>query len=194
MAARAGQLSNWCSGPAHQVSCRRQSAHSCMHARFHCSWCCCREAKLSVLAWDPEAAELAPSGLHYFEGDPALRAGRTVFPMPPLAVTDPQVAGRGSVVGDGSVPAVSAPLLALPARACPRFLAWAWRQVEGPQYRAPLFVLAHAAAVLRGAFTKEACCSLHAAAAPPCCRPAGPLRRCAHVPTPAGGTASGTGG
>ncbi len=54
-----------------------------------------REAKLSVLYWDEEAAELAPSSLHYFEGDPALRAGRTVFPMPPLALTDPEASQHG---------------------------------------------------------------------------------------------------
>lgn len=47
----------------------------------------CRDAKLSVLAWDPARHELAPSSLHYFEGDASLKAGRTLFPYPPLAAT-----------------------------------------------------------------------------------------------------------
>ncbi len=59
-----------------------------------------------MLHWDEEACDLVPSGLHYFEGDPALQAGRTIFPMPPRAVTDPQVGGqqagrRGPAAGPG---------------------------------------------------------------------------------------------
>ncbi len=44
-----------------------------------------------MLQWDDERAALVTSSLHYFEGDTALRAGRTVFPQGPLAVTDPLV-------------------------------------------------------------------------------------------------------
>jgi hypothetical protein len=67
---------------------------------------CCRDAKLSVLRWDPLAYDLVLSSLHYFEGDSSLKAGRESFARPPLVVTDPQVclggeggAGRG---GGGS--------------------------------------------------------------------------------------------
>eukprot|EP00887_Chlorella_sp_A99_P001781 scaffold19.g1781.t1 len=48
-----------------------------------------RDAKLVVLQWDPQRWGLVASGLHYFEGDASLKAGRTVFPNPPLAVADP---------------------------------------------------------------------------------------------------------
>ena len=51
----------------------------------------CRDAKLSVLDWDDSAHTIHTSSLHYFEGDPSLRMGRTVFPLGPKAVTDPQV-------------------------------------------------------------------------------------------------------
>ena len=51
-----------------------------------------RDAKLAVLRWDPATQDLAPSSLHYFEGDESLKAGRTAFPVPPLALADP--AGR----------------------------------------------------------------------------------------------------
>lgn len=37
--------------------------------------------------WDAHRHELAPSSLHYFEGDASLKEGRTVFPYTPLAVT-----------------------------------------------------------------------------------------------------------
>lgn len=47
----------------------------------------CRDAKLSVLAWDAATAELAPSSLHYFQGDASLKAGRATFACPPLAAT-----------------------------------------------------------------------------------------------------------
>lgn len=50
---------------------------------------CHRDAKLSVLAWDAARATLVATSLHYFEGDPALKAGRRLFPMAPKAVTDP---------------------------------------------------------------------------------------------------------
>lgn len=66
---------------------------SCMHD----SLCCtrhrlqCRDAKLSVLDWDDNAHTIHTSSLHYFDGDPSLRMGRTVFPLGPKAVTDPQV-------------------------------------------------------------------------------------------------------
>lgn len=50
-----------------------------------------RDAKLSVLDWDDNAHTVHTSSLHYFEGDPSLRMGRTVFPMGPRVVTDPQV-------------------------------------------------------------------------------------------------------
>ncbi len=50
-----------------------------------------RDAKLSVLDWDDNAHTIHTSSLHYFEGDPSLRMGRTVFPMGPKVVTDPQV-------------------------------------------------------------------------------------------------------
>jgi hypothetical protein len=55
--------------------------------------CCisCREAKLVVLDWDVKADSIVVSSLHYFEGDAGLRAGRTVFPLPPRVVADPQV-------------------------------------------------------------------------------------------------------
>ncbi|KAL3135407.1 hypothetical protein ABBQ32_007589 [Trebouxia sp. C0010 RCD-2024] len=49
-----------------------------------------RDAKLSVLDWDDNAHTIHTSSLHYFEGDPTLKMGRTVFPLGPKAVTDPQ--------------------------------------------------------------------------------------------------------
>lgn len=55
-----------------------------------------RDAKLSVLHWDAERHELAPTSLHYFEGDESLKGGRAVFPRPPLVVSDP--AGRCAAV------------------------------------------------------------------------------------------------
>ncbi|KAA6424198.1 MAG: cleavage and polyadenylation specificity factor subunit 1-like [Trebouxia sp. A1-2] len=55
-----------------------------------------RDAKLSVLDWDDNAHTIHTSSLHYFEGDPSLRMGRTVFPMGPKVVTDPQ--GRCAAV------------------------------------------------------------------------------------------------
>ena len=55
-----------------------------------------RDAKLSVLQWDPAVADLVPSSLHYFEGDESLKAGRHAFPRPPTVVTDP--AGRCAAV------------------------------------------------------------------------------------------------
>jgi cleavage and polyadenylation specificity factor subunit 1 len=55
-----------------------------------------RDAKLSVLQWDPFTADMVPSSLHYFEGDESLKAGRQAFPRPPIAVTDP--AGRCAAV------------------------------------------------------------------------------------------------
>ena len=51
----------------------------------------CRDAKLSVLDWHDNVHTIHTSSLHYFEGDPSLRMGRTVFPLGPKAVTDPQV-------------------------------------------------------------------------------------------------------
>lgn len=50
-----------------------------------------RDAKLAVLEWDEERDTLRSSSLHYFEGDAGLRAGHTVFPYGPRAVSDPQV-------------------------------------------------------------------------------------------------------
>jgi len=44
-----------------------------------------------VLEWDADRGALRPSSLHYFEGDPGLRAQRTVFARPPVVRTDPQV-------------------------------------------------------------------------------------------------------
>ena len=44
-----------------------------------------------MLDWDDNAHTIHTSSLHYFEGDPSLRMGRTVFPLGPKAVTDPQV-------------------------------------------------------------------------------------------------------
>lgn len=55
-----------------------------------------RDAKLSVLQWDPFTSDMVPSSLHYFEGDESLKAGRQAFPRPPVAVTDP--AGRCAAV------------------------------------------------------------------------------------------------
>jgi cleavage and polyadenylation specificity factor subunit 1 len=55
-----------------------------------------RDAKLSVLQWDPFTSDMVPSSLHYFEGDESLKAGRQAFPRPPIAVTDP--AGRCAAV------------------------------------------------------------------------------------------------
>lgn len=55
-----------------------------------------RDAKLSVLQWNASTCDLAPSSLHYFEGDESLKSGRKVFPRPPLVVTDP--AGRCAAV------------------------------------------------------------------------------------------------
>jgi len=49
-----------------------------------------RDAKLSVLQWEPATNDLAPSSLHYFEGDESLKAGRHAFPRPPLVLTDPR--------------------------------------------------------------------------------------------------------
>lgn len=68
-----------------------------LHHPCHCKpWPCgCdRDAKLSVLDWDDSAHTIHTSSLHYFEGDPSLRMGRTVFPMGPKVVTDPQVGFR----------------------------------------------------------------------------------------------------
>ena len=45
-----------------------------------------------MLDWDEKTHSIHTSSLHYFEGDPSLRMGRTVFPMGPKVVTDPQVA------------------------------------------------------------------------------------------------------
>jgi len=50
-----------------------------------------RDAKLVVLEWDNDRERLRSSSLHYFEGDAALRGGRTVFPYGPRAVADPLV-------------------------------------------------------------------------------------------------------
>lgn len=55
-----------------------------------------REAKVSVLQWDGDRHQLSVTGLHYFEGDESLKAGRKVFPYPPSVVTDPQ--GRCAAV------------------------------------------------------------------------------------------------
>lgn len=55
-----------------------------------------RDAKLSVLQWDPAIYDLAPSSLHYFEGDESLKGGRQAFARPPLVVTDPM--GRCAAV------------------------------------------------------------------------------------------------
>lgn len=55
-----------------------------------------RDAKLSVLQWDPASHDLVPSSLHYFEGDESLRAGRQAFARPPLVVSDPR--GRCAAV------------------------------------------------------------------------------------------------
>ena len=46
---------------------------------------------MSVLDWDAEAHCCSTTSLHYLEGDPALRQGRTSFPQGPQVVTDPQV-------------------------------------------------------------------------------------------------------
>ncbi|KAL4424540.1 hypothetical protein ABPG77_010120 [Micractinium sp. CCAP 211/92] len=75
-----------------------------------------REAKLSVLHWDAARHELAPSSLHFFEGDTSLKQGRSAFPYPPLAATDPL--GRcGAVLMFrhqlAVLPAVDSELLAL---------------------------------------------------------------------------------
>ena len=55
-----------------------------------------RDAKLSVLQWDAATSDVAPSSLHYFEGDESLKAGREAFSRPPMVVTDP--AGRCAAV------------------------------------------------------------------------------------------------
>ena len=55
-----------------------------------------RDAKLSVLQWDPATFDLAPSSLHYFEGDESLKGGRQAFARPPLVVADPM--GRCAAV------------------------------------------------------------------------------------------------
>lgn len=86
---------SWVVGPPTQRPGRSLSQLPCRPDPLS-AWCCWsplpdREAKLSVLCWDTELSELAPTGLHYFEGDPALKAGRTLFPTPPIAVADPQV-------------------------------------------------------------------------------------------------------
>jgi hypothetical protein len=49
-----------------------------------------RDAKVSVVEWDPAACGLRASSLHSFEGDAKLRGGRLTFPAPRLAA-DPQV-------------------------------------------------------------------------------------------------------
>lgn len=85
----------------------------------------CRDAKLSVLHWDAGAHALAPSSLHYFEGDASLKAGRTQFPYPPLAVSGARRAAappggsrllglvllRESVAWTAAMPMVDAALL-----------------------------------------------------------------------------------
>ena len=58
-----------------------------------------RDAKLAVLEWDAGRGALRPSSLHYFEGDPALRAQRTVFARPPVVRTDPQVTDSVMLTG-----------------------------------------------------------------------------------------------
>ena len=50
-----------------------------------------RDAKLSVLDWDDNTHNIHTSSLHYFEGDPSIRLGRTVFPHGPNVTADPQV-------------------------------------------------------------------------------------------------------
>lgn len=40
-----------------------------------------------MLHWDGARGELAPSSLHYLEGDVSFKAGRTAFPVPPLVAT-----------------------------------------------------------------------------------------------------------
>lgn len=52
-----------------------------------------REAKLSVLEWDPSSHALRTSSMHYFEGEPSMRReARAAAPLPPRVVADP--AGR----------------------------------------------------------------------------------------------------
>ena len=55
--------------------------------------CCPRDAKLSVLEWDPSSHTLRTRSLHTWEGRGALtlglREGRRTFALPPRAVTDP---------------------------------------------------------------------------------------------------------
>jgi hypothetical protein len=60
-----------------------------------------RDAKLSVVEWDPAQQSLRTSSLHSFEGDPALRGGRTSFPPPRLAA-DPQARRGGGAVFAGT--------------------------------------------------------------------------------------------
>ena len=48
-----------------------------------------------MLDWDAEAHCCSTTSLHYLEGDPALRQGRTSFPQGPQVVTDPQVSSLG---------------------------------------------------------------------------------------------------
>ena len=74
--------------------CRKPSPLPARPPRQPASCPPCRDAKLSVLHWDAARHELAPSSLHYFEGDASLKAGRTLFPYPPLAVT-------GACLGSG---------------------------------------------------------------------------------------------
>ena len=104
----------------------------------------CRDAKLSVLHWDAGRGELAPSSLHYFEGDASLKQGREVFPQAPLAVTgavpwvpacDPIAApaltrrGQHCIRGAAAINAAISATSTLPA-CCP--LAW-WLDVLGVQ-------------------------------------------------------------
>lgn len=50
-----------------------------------------RDAKLSVIDWDDSNHCIHTSSLHFFEGDPSIRLGRTVFPNGPAVRADPQV-------------------------------------------------------------------------------------------------------
>lgn len=49
-----------------------------------------------MLAWDAARAALVVTSLHYFEGDPSLKAGRRLFPMAPKVVSDPM--GRAAAM------------------------------------------------------------------------------------------------
>ncbi|MEW5299110.1 MAG: hypothetical protein WDW36_002156 [Sanguina aurantia] len=55
-----------------------------------------RDAKLSVIDWDPIHHTIRTTSLHSFEGDPALTQGRVTFAVPPRVATDP--AGRCAAV------------------------------------------------------------------------------------------------